>query len=100
MIDAWRTASLRPAPIVVITCKSGIVHLLVLRSDTRKCFIDHIMAFNPAVRWRQCRQPEVCLYERGIAGADGPFGWEVAYYPAAYVSRLPFSLSAIVIFSV
>jgi hypothetical protein len=25
------------------------------------------MAFNPAVRWRQCRQPEVYRGEKGVA---------------------------------
>src|SRR5712691_3169651 len=67
MIEAWRTASLRPAPIVVITCWTSIVRLLVLRSDAQQYRLDQVMAFNPAVRWRQCRPTKMYPCKKGVA---------------------------------
>jgi len=60
------------------------------------------MAFNLAVRLRQCRQPEVCRYERGVAVIllTELVGGRYHITRQCTCQDSPFSLSTSVIFSV
>src|SRR5262245_34878363 len=69
MVDSVRTESLRPTPIVVITCRSGIVYLLVLWSHAQRYRLDQTVAFN-------------VFY----AVADGPCWLGGIIHPTAHVS--------------